>query len=328
MAGVFSRPVPMQAAALDADYPSGFGIAGIEWRTIVSSLCVREGVVGADDLKVTQRAAGANNTVDVAPGLVVLRGTAVTGQGKYAARMTGVANLTVPIPGSGTRTHRIVAQLYDKQSDSNARTGGAQYDWEVMLLQDTGSGTPAVPASAFHVALVTSTAGVTSILNAAITNNQSYAASPPSMGAQWEFYGGNGQQVNRRIDVTYAPWGVRNVVDVDVANPLLGSVALRRRGLYVARFSGRLNLGALGERVFSIVRRNAAGVELERTPSQSAGNPSGWTVLNASGPIYCERGDTLTALVWQDADPFTNFNDSWHEIKFQGGLVGAMPPVA
>ena len=75
-------------------------------------------------LQVTQRAAGANNSVDVSAGSFALLGNSQIDQGMYFARSTGVENVLVPAtPGANTV---IVMFATRKPSGSQAMTGSSK----------------------------------------------------------------------------------------------------------------------------------------------------------------------------------------------------------
>lgn len=127
------------------------------------------GVLNTGDLAVSQRAAGANFSVDIAAGIAGVLGDDVTNQGLYYAWNDAVFNLVTPsAPGSGTRVHRVVAQIRDKLHNGAWTT----YDWTPVLLQDTGTGTPAEPASAVTLALVSISAGDLSVTTGSITDKR------------------------------------------------------------------------------------------------------------------------------------------------------------
>ena len=125
-----------------------------------------EGVIAPVSAVVTQRQAGANFSVDIQPFQAVVAGEDVTDQGSYLCTNTAVFNLATPAaPASGTRTHRLVAQVRDKRSNATWTT----YDWTPVIVQDTGSGEPAEPASAETLAHIVIAAGQSSVTNANIT---------------------------------------------------------------------------------------------------------------------------------------------------------------
>lgn len=147
---------PVWIEAVPGDTP--ILLSAQQYRTIPDALYSAEGVCGLTDLVVTQRAAGANMSVDVSTGEVVIRGDAVTNQGKYICRSTAVSNWPIATaPGTGSRTDLVVAQLYDKQAD-----GGTLYAWTPLVI--TGSTT--APASSVILATVTVPAGTASITTA------------------------------------------------------------------------------------------------------------------------------------------------------------------
>lgn len=164
-------PILMQAAG--GDTPPEY--SAMDLRSLLDGLFRGEGIMRPDvpggGLKVSQRAAGANFSVDVAAGRAMIAGDAVSDQGLYMAQSTAVENLVVPAPPvSGSRTHRVVAQLNDHLHDGGVAAG--TYSWTLLLLEDTGSGTPAVPASALALARVAVAAGQVSVTNANITDDR------------------------------------------------------------------------------------------------------------------------------------------------------------
>jgi hypothetical protein len=138
------------------------------YRTVCDAIWTSEGVIGAGDLLPSARAAGANMSVDIAAGLVVIQGDAIAAQGKYVMRSTAVTNLPInAAPATGSRTDLIVAQLYDKQAD-----GGTTYGWSLLVLPSTTTR----PPSSVEVGRVTVPAGATSIVAGNISNvNRQYA---------------------------------------------------------------------------------------------------------------------------------------------------------
>lgn len=174
------RPLLMQASGTDA----AFEYTAQETRQLMDALAT-EGILGTADLKVTQRAAGANFTVDVAAGRAVVDGDSVAYQGAYLvvndAVLTGV---TIPAaPASGSRTHRVVLRVNDYAHDGAVAAG--TYEAAVVVLEDTGTGTPAEPDSAITLATVTVSSTTVSITNAKIADGRGFARalnSPPSSG--------------------------------------------------------------------------------------------------------------------------------------------------
>jgi hypothetical protein len=144
--------------------------AAIDDRALIKNLFHDEGVFDTvfGSLKVTQRSAGANFSVDVAAGAAWIFGDDVSGQGMYLVQSDAVENLTIPSPpGAGTRTHRVVAQVRDKLHNS---TDWSSYEFTLDVLEDTGSGTPALPDSAISLATVAVDAGQVSVTDSDITD--------------------------------------------------------------------------------------------------------------------------------------------------------------
>lgn len=163
----------MQAAGGD----SAISYSALDVRALVDALVPGEGVIGAGSLKLSQRAAGANFSVDVAVGYAVIVGDDVSNQGRYLVQSTAVENLSIPTPPvSGTRVHRVVARVKDKLHNGTWST----YEWTLEVLQDSGSGTPATPATAISLGRVSVAAGQASVLNANITHDRVNAFGLPA----------------------------------------------------------------------------------------------------------------------------------------------------
>lgn len=165
------RPIFMQPATGDPD----LAYSGIVLRSMFANLAPNEGVAAGGSLLVHQRAAGANMTVEVDAGSAMIRGDDVANQGMYSVQSDAVESLTVPAaPASGSRSHRVIAQVQDKLHNA----GFTGYTWALRLLEDTGTGTPAEPASAITLATVAVAAGQASVTDADITDLRSYQPLP------------------------------------------------------------------------------------------------------------------------------------------------------
>lgn len=175
-----NEPLWLQATGVDPVIP----YSSTNDRWLIDALFANEGTVGASvntSLQVFQRGAGANFSVDVAIGSAIILGGDTANQGKYLVRSNAVTNVATPsAPGAGTRVHRIIARVRDKQA-----VGSGTYDWTLELLEDTGSGTPAEPVSAISLALVSISVGQASVLAANITDAhtaaQGYGSLVPSV---------------------------------------------------------------------------------------------------------------------------------------------------
>lgn len=157
-----NRPLLLQAITGDA----AISYSAQEVRTLVDALVIGQGPCTPTDFAVTQRAAGANYSVDVSSGRGIVIGTSVADQGKYVVESTATANVTLAgAPSAGfTRFDLIFAQVRDRQSD-----GGANYDFVIDDVTGTSSGVvPATPANAFALAkvgpIVSTTASITTAL--------------------------------------------------------------------------------------------------------------------------------------------------------------------
>lgn len=104
-----NAPVSLQAGNYSA----------VDLRRMVTTM-LGEGIVGANDFAVTQRAAGANMSVDVAAGQAYVKGDTITDQGHYFVRSSAVVN--VPVTASDAtnpRIDRVVLEIKDDAHDSS-----------------------------------------------------------------------------------------------------------------------------------------------------------------------------------------------------------------
>lgn len=132
-----------------------------------------EGVInpGGGDLGAVQRAAGANDTVDVAVGAAVISGDDEPNQGKYYIRNTLVQNVAfLPAPGSNARIDLLVLQINDPTAGGTAGNNAVFRVIEGTV--NVAPVPPAVPATAVPLAEVLRTALDTTITDAMITDRR------------------------------------------------------------------------------------------------------------------------------------------------------------
>jgi hypothetical protein len=175
-----NKPLFMQAAS--GDTPISYD--GLALRQLAGAIWPRTGILSNDAFQITQRSAGANFSVDIAPGFAVLGDT--TGNAN-SDRYIVYANATVNVPLTGfvtnptaTRTHKVFLVVLDKQ-----KTGlGTQYDGKVVITEDTGAGAgdPVQDGVAhfFQLGSFTIAPGAASVANTAITNSGRHAGFGPS----------------------------------------------------------------------------------------------------------------------------------------------------
>lgn len=131
------------------------------------------GVLGTAGFKVTERAAGQNLSVDVAPGTAWLRGDGTSYTPTYRIAGIGTSNLAISTAHSTlARKDIVVAQV----STANFYTGSAA--WSLAVVTGTpGSapGTPTTPTNSLLLGVVNVPAGDTTIANAQITDKRYFA---------------------------------------------------------------------------------------------------------------------------------------------------------
>lgn len=129
-----------------------------------------EGVMDLAAFKVTQRGAGANFSVDVAAGEVVIAGDDQTNQGNYLARSIATINAAITAaPGANSRYDLVCIRINDPNAGGSAGNTAS-----IVVTAGTPAASPAVPAtpaSSLPIAIIGPiSTGVASITNAIITD--------------------------------------------------------------------------------------------------------------------------------------------------------------
>lgn len=157
----FQRPLWQQPSVGD---PAITYTAQQDRNMLIRALVSREGIFDYDTSApiVRQRAAGANVSIDIAPFRGAVVGDDVANQGTYIIWNDATLNWTTAVPSppaSGTRRHRVVIRVRDELHNGTWST----YDAVPAILADTGSGTPAEPATAITVGFINQGVGQTNI---------------------------------------------------------------------------------------------------------------------------------------------------------------------
>lgn len=145
-----------------------------ELRSYFSAEDRTEGVKRPTHLKVAQRGAGANMSVDVAAGDVITQGDDSSNQGRYAGRLDATYNLTgfLATSGSNQRYDLVVWKINDP--DDGGSAGRNATIERVAGTAATSPTVPATPASATLLAVVGPfTSSTTSITTSMIHDAQS-----------------------------------------------------------------------------------------------------------------------------------------------------------
>lgn len=146
--------------------------SGVELRGLFTALVDTEGIIGSNSLEVHPRLAGANFTVEIEPGNAAVDGDDTSNQNRYVADSESMVQLDVPnAPASGTRTHRVVLRIRDKLHNSTWST----YDAALEVLEDDGTGLPALPDSAIPLARITVSSTTSAITTDEITDDRKLA---------------------------------------------------------------------------------------------------------------------------------------------------------
>lgn len=143
---------------------------------IFADVLFGEGVmaVSAGDLRVTQRGAGANVSVDIAGGRACITGDDTADQGNYLVRNDATVNLVMPAaPGANKRIDVVFVRVNDPAAGGPAGDN-ATFGY-VSGVVAAAPVAPATPTSAIALAQVLRTAGDVSITNAMITDVRAQA---------------------------------------------------------------------------------------------------------------------------------------------------------
>jgi hypothetical protein len=142
-----------------------------------------EGVIdpGGGAFLVSERAIGANNSVDIAVGVAVVEGDDESFQGKYVIRNENVVNLPLgPAPTVDPRIDVVILEVNDSVAGSVRTPADVANLTVVQGVVDPSPLAPAVPATAIALAEILRTPGDSFIDNLMITD-----ARPASLQAQY-----------------------------------------------------------------------------------------------------------------------------------------------
>ncbi len=147
---------------IDGEYTGAH--LGLPYRNLTT-----EGIADAGSLAVSQRAAGANMSVDVAAGAAwVLGDDLAASQPCYRVYNNATVNLAIAAAdGTNPRIDRVVAEVRD------AAFSGVSTDWRLRVITGTPAGSPSAPAepnNCLTLATVSVPAGDTTISTAQITD--------------------------------------------------------------------------------------------------------------------------------------------------------------
>lgn len=157
-----------------ADSPINF--TAQEFRQFITGLIAsrdgfanQQGVVGANDLAVSQRGAGANLSVDVSSGQAFVLGDDITAQGLYFCWNDATVNVPgFTIPASGTYSHRVCLQVQDKLSLGSYT--GYTAALIAVISTDTSGNTVAEPPDCITLATISITSAQSSVTTSQITD--------------------------------------------------------------------------------------------------------------------------------------------------------------
>lgn len=148
----------------------GTTIPGEDLRRMTAALAT-PGVVGANDLKVTEHAGTPNMSVDVAAGAAFVAGTSATWQGTYHVESRASVTKTIAAAdATNARKDIVVARVREDFYDSSGVDA-----WDISVVTGTPAGSPtapATPANCLLLAVIDVPANDTAIGNAQITDSR------------------------------------------------------------------------------------------------------------------------------------------------------------
>src|SRR4051795_6181621 len=165
---------------LVADFNRAVGVPFQRMRQLLLDQGLQEGVVGATDLKVVQRGAGANQSVDVGTGFAWVQIDTGTRNGMGHVTSDATANLTLT---ASNATNPRVDQIILRHNDSSIPTGAGNVPTLEVLTGtatagatlDNRTGAPALPNDCLRLADILVPATSTSVVTANIRDRRPWA---------------------------------------------------------------------------------------------------------------------------------------------------------
>lgn len=177
---VRSVPIFLQAGSHPAEetrlgLSSMLGTATGSFTGGVGAVDRAHGVVNSSDFAVTQRAAGANMSVDVAAGSAWIRGTESANQGAYHVYNDATVNLTIATANAtNPRIDLVIAKVQDSYYSGGTDSAS------ITVVTGTAAASPVdptLPENALVLARVRVGAAVSSITTSNISDTRTRAAS-------------------------------------------------------------------------------------------------------------------------------------------------------
>lgn len=232
-------PPVIQAAGSD----TAIQYTGDDFRGLIHGISNQSGLVNATDFEMS---AGSGWAVNISAGCAFINHTAASPRASYFVRSNGTVSLATPsAPASGTRYHRVVAEVKD------ASVSGTGYGWQFRLIEDTGSGLAAVPVGAISLGLVQIPAGASSVASGSfIKPNDRMLASTGRRPLYRGFRASGGSAANSQV----VPLVVTDEYGASAFDP--GTTGLHIReipldGMYRLTASGGWGGGWTGTHAFS-----------------------------------------------------------------------------
>lgn len=321
---------------------------------VFADVLFTEGVLrpAAGDLRVTQRGAGANNSVDIAAGYAVITGDDTADQGNYLVHNDATVNLVATAAPVANSRIDLVCLVVNDPSEGGPAGDDAQFVY-VTGTAAVSPVPPATPTTAIVLARILRTVGDTSVVNANITDvrPQSLTLLSNTLTAPGDLFSFDGANAIRvplgttglplvagATSVGYAALGSAGIAAGAVGLSQLAANSVDSSKIVDASITGSdIALGTIINANFSTVAGQIGGSMVNFTPTIVAG-----TVTGAVTAKFLQVGkmvDYWIEILWAAGSNFSGLEVSlpvttaaqfpaFHQVQFESAAGFVYPGVA
>jgi hypothetical protein len=269
----------------------------------------RTGIMAEDSMKVIQRAAGANNSVDIGSGSVLIPGTQSGSQGTYYIRNEGVVNLPMSTAAHGSlpRIDTVFVRVRD------SFYSGVDNDAEFLYQAGTAASSPVAPdlnalgfTNHLRLATINVPANDNTITTADITDVRvTFGGRATAIGGAW--VSSNAPSLPRLGQLWYDTSAVTLKINTGSSSSPIWSniVELDAWTTFTPTFGGiTLGGGSLNGRYTKIGRLVIVNFGFQLGSSGNVTGLISWTPPSAI-PIISLSSTTCVGIAWAEAGPGT-----------------------